>query len=236
MPAKGRSSKKQVSSLAGTSGARKRNQKVLQLAQRGVMNLIFETVSNGSNIRLVRPPGVKLLKQQLLETGYETSSVIKVYEDMEHCKANGLTPLIDIWISQQPSDWASRPAPQLTMLDITLEDLSKRKLKGIDGMHRCGAMVAILQDEMRENGTPNATFEQKSKSQWYSVPCGWLYDQTKLAGALINLLADRANQMNDIYVETTYIDRITAMQRNVPYYMEWMKNEHARQVAAAKVC
>jgi hypothetical protein len=173
---------------------RAENQDAIKRAQRGALNIIFSTLTAGSNIRDIRLWGVQQLKRNVTQDGYECSRIIKVYEDMAHCRAHKLTPLTKLWEDQQPENWKDGylRGSTTTLLEIPLEDLSKRKLLTIDGMHRVHAMNELLQEWCQEQDPAPTTFQEFSECPYYSSSCGWLYDVSEI-GALVNLLARQSN-------------------------------------------
>jgi hypothetical protein len=142
-----------------------------------------------------------------------------------------------MWREQQPEGYKERKEFH-TPLKISLEDMCKRRLKCIDGMHRVTAMRRLL-EAWRKNQTPVVvTYEQQSKCEHYAVFCGWLYDHAEL-GPLVNILVEQSIENNATFVDSTYLDQVTAMMSYKPFHQNYLEKKYdddMAKYAVSKLC
>ena len=174
----------------------------------GIIDVYFPNMSHGVAIRHVRVSGMKVLMIQISRSGFLESSVIMIYEDIDHARANGLIPLVKMWKEQGIAADAR--------IVITRQDLKIRKLKCIDGMHRKGASDRCAAIWTLEN--PNA---DPDDNPYHWARTGWLFDAEGLQHLKI-VLAQEANRATSSFVASTYCDYMCGMTKNIDYYMDYV--------------
>ena len=174
----------------------------------GIIDVYFPNLSHGVAIRHVRVSGMKVLMIQISRSGFLETSVIMIYEDEDHARANGLIPLLKMWKEQGIAADAR--------IVITRQDLKIREFKCIDGMHRKGASDRCAAIWTLKN--PNA---DPDDNPYHWARTGWLFDAEGLQHLKI-VLAQEANRATSSFVASTYCDYMCGMTKNIDYYMDYV--------------
>ena len=82
-------------------------------------------------VRAIRASGVAKLKRMILKSGFSPDSVITCFEDLEHTRKNGLTPLHQL-AAEQPQTMGAVPFIHHSSDPNAIQ----RRLLYIDGNHR----------------------------------------------------------------------------------------------------
>ena len=202
----------------GPEAEAKRADARASLVNRYILCVATATIANiepGSEIRKVKPSGVRLLKPKIRVNGWTTGSFLYVVED----NVDGVTPItqvIDSYTAGSVKDGYKvgqfLGTQHMQLIQEPTEATARRRFRLVDGAHRLAAVRELIA-EYEEAGDADSLCKAGTLKV---LPVMVFREMPK---KIMIQLASVANEANTDYVPTTYLDRLTCIKRA---YDEWL--------------